>query len=430
MMSYEEVIRTIESTHRFGPRPGLGRMRKLMARLGNPQDSLRFVHVAGTNGKGTTCTLISSVLCRAGYRTGLYLSPHVEDFRERMQIDGAMIPRPELAATAERVFPVAEEMRAAGEEVAEFELVTATALLWFAEKKCDIAVLEVGLGGRLDATNVIAPPLVSALVSLSLDHTAILGGTIEKIAAEKCGILKKGSAAVCAPGQPPEALAVIRRTAKEREVPLTEASEESVQVLSSSLSGTELLYRGIRLHLPFLGAHQVKNAVTALAVLEKLRSLGWSIPADALAEGFASARIPARLEVLSQDPPVLLDGAHNPGGTAVLAASVHRYLPGKKVTAVMGMLADKDVETSVQNLAGAFSRVVTVAPSTPRALSADALARIWRDLGVPAEPAADFDFALRRAFSRLEPDGAAVLCGSLYLAGDLRQRALRMLSER
>ena len=427
-LDYEEAVAKIESCHRFGPKPGLERMRELMSRLGDPQKGKHFVHVAGTNGKGTTCTLVASMLKEAGFRTGLYLSPHVCDFRERMQLDGRMIPREELLSVAQEVLPLAEKMAARGREVSEFELITAMAFCWFAQKQCDVVVLEVGLGGRFDATNVIERPLVSAICSISLDHTQILGDTLAQIAREKCGIIKEGCPTVCYPNEPREALAVIRRTAAERRSRLVEASGIAARPLRSDLSGTVLRYGDRDLLLPFLGEHQVKNAKTALAVRETLCGLGWEIPLPAVARGFMSARLPARLEVLSQSPPVLLDGGHNPEGTAALADAVRRYLPGKKAIAVMGMLEDKDARSAVRNLAGTFSRVVAVKPSSVRGLSAGALARCWRDCSVRAQEAAGLSEALDLAFSAWDPEGEAlVVCGSLYLAGDLRQGVLARL---
>ena len=421
-MDYEETVGRIESCHRFGPKPGLERIREMLSRLGNPQNGMSFIHVAGTNGKGTTCVLVASMLAKAGCRTGLYLSPHVCDFCERMQLNGEVIPREELVSLAQEVLPQAEKMAAEGRPLAEFELITAMALLWFAQRKCDVVVLEVGLGGRLDATNVIEKPLVSVIASISLDHTKILGDTLEQIAYEKCGIIKEGRPTVCYPDEPTEALAVIRRTARERRSRLTEASEVSVLPIRSDLSGTALLYNGEELRLPFLGEHQVKNAKTALAVREVLCGLGWDIPDSAVAAGFASAYLPARLEVLSRTPPVILDGGHNPEGTAAVAAAVRRYLPEKRVLAVMGMLADKDSISAVKNLTGVFSRVITVRPSSDRGLEAVRLAEFWSGFGAEAEPASDFTDALDRAFSVLDPvGGALVVCGSLYLAGDLRK---------
>jgi dihydrofolate synthase/folylpolyglutamate synthase len=429
-MTYEEVLTKIDSSRFFRAKPGLEHITALLSLLGNPQESLKAVHVAGTNGKGTTCTLIASVLRKAGYRVGLYLSPHVCDFRERMQFCGEMIPRCELAAAAERVFPAAERLRERGMAVGEFELITAIAMLWFAERRCEIVVLEVGLGGRFDATNIIRRPLVSVLTSLSLDHTKILGDTLEKIAREKCGIIKRGCPVVCSPGEPEEALTVIRRIARERSARLTEAPAGRLRVGKSDLYGTEMEVSGVRLKLPFAGAHQVKNAAAALAALDVLRGSGWNISASAVRDGFAAARLPARLEVLSRDPVVLLDGAHNPAGTAALADALRRCLPGKKIVAVMGMMADKDTARAVENLAGCFRLVVAAAPPSPRAMSAEDFAELWRRQGTPARAGGTPEEALARAFSALKPEEALVVCGSLYLAGELRAAAVRTAAAR
>lgn len=429
-MTYEDTIKKIDTYHRFSRKPGLACITELLSRLGNPQNGLKFVHVAGTNGKGTTCTLIASVLTAAGYRTGLYLSPHVCDFRERIQLCGEMIPHAELVSTAERVFPSADRMLAEENQITEFEIITAIAMLWFSEQRCDVVVLEVGMGGRFDATNVIEKPLVSVIASISLDHTEILGDTIEKIAREKCGIIKPGCPVVCNPCEPPEALEIIRRIAKERGSRLTEASLFSLKVLGSDLSGTRLQYGGETLRLPFLGEHQVENAASALATIDILRGEGWKITPEALREGFFSACLPARLEVLSTEPPVLLDGAHNPGGTAALAAAVRRYLPAGKIVAVMGMMADKDAANAIENLRGLFSLVIAAAPPSPRAMTANDFASLWRRTGTEAREAENTETALHLAFSSLEPGGALVVCGSLYLAGEARGSILKILGER
>lgn len=429
-MTYEEALDRISSLLRFGMKPGLERIRKLLSLLGNPQDTLKFVHVAGTNGKGSTCALIASVLKKSRYKTGLFTSPYVTDFCERMQINGEMIPHEELAELVEKTYPLVEQMAQNGEEITEFEFITAIAMQWFAQKKCDIVVLEVGLGGRLDATNVIQTPLVSVITSISLDHTAILGDTVEKIAYEKCGIIKDGGITVCYPEQPPEALEVIRRTAQERRNRFILADMNSVTQLSANISGTGLEYRGLLVSLPFLGDHQVRNAVTALAALEVLKENGIRVTDHSIESGFSSASFPARLEVLSYAPAVMLDGAHNPGGTAALASAVKRYLNGRKVIAIMGMLADKDVTASLNNLSGLFSHVITLTPPNPRAMSAEKLAARWSELGTQSQAVNHVDDAINKALEMAGNNGAVVICGSLYLAGEVRPRAIELLKSK
>lgn len=426
-MTYEEALSKINSLQRFGSRPGLERVKKLLSLLGDPQDKLKFVHVAGTNGKGSTCALIASVLKKSQYKTGMFISPFVTDFCERMQINGEMIGHEELSSLVEKVFPLVEQMAENGEIITEFELITALAMQWFAENHCDVVVLEVGLGGRLDSTNVISTPLVSVITSISLDHTAVLGDTLAKIAYEKCGIIKENGLTVCYPDQQAEALEVIRSTAADRKNRLIVADMGSVEVLSMNITGTGLEYRGLLVSLPFIGEHQVKNAVTALAVIEELKKMGYNIADHSIEAGFSSAVFPARMEILSTDPLIVLDGAHNPDGTAALADAVRKYLRNKKIVAIAGMLADKDVAGAVQNFAGLFSRVITLAPNSPRALDAQRLAEHFQETGIPAEPSADADAALAKGLSMLEEDGALLICGSLYLAGDIRPRILNLL---
>ncbi len=429
-MTYEESLEKISSLLRFGMKPGLERVQKLLRLLGDPQNSLKFVHVAGTNGKGSACVLTASTLRASGCKTGLFISPYVTDFCERMQIDGEMIPHDDLAALVEKTYPLVQKMNGEGEEITEFEFITALAMQWFAQKRCDVVVLEVGLGGRLDATNVISVPLVSVIMSISLDHTAILGDTVEKIAFEKCGIIKENGTTVCYLDQPAGALEVIRQTAQERNNRFVLPKLAEIRQLSTDLTGTALSWRGMTLHLPFLGEHQIKNAATALAALSVLQEKGYSITQSSLQEGFAKASFPARLEVLHQNPTVLLDGAHNPGGTAALAEAVKTYLGGKKVVAVMGMLADKDVSSALKNLAGLFSEVITLEPQNPRAMSAEELAEHWKSLGTPAQAVKQPDDALQKALNLAGGEGAVVICGSLYLAGDIRPRALALLKSK
>ncbi len=426
-MTYEEALNKISSLLRFGMKPGLERVEKLLELLGSPQDKLKFVHVAGTNGKGSTCSLISSVLKKSRYKTGLYTSPYVTDFCERMQINGEMIPHDDLIALVEKTFPFVEQMAANDEIITEFEFITAIAMQWFAQSGCDIVVLEVGLGGRLDATNVIKTPLVSVITSISLDHTAILGDTVEQIANEKCGIIKENGITVCYPDQKPQALAVIQRIAAGRHNQFILADMKSVTPLSMNITGTGLEYRGLLVNLPFIGEHQVKNAVTALAAIEVLKNEGYNIADHSIEAGFSSASFPARLELLSLKPLVLLDGAHNPDGTAALAPAIGKYLKGKRIIAIMGVLADKDVTSVTQNLAGIFSHVITLAPSNPRAMSAENLAAHWKNLGTSTEPMANVDAALTKALGMLGDDDALLIFGSLYLAGDVRPRMLELL---
>lgn len=301
-MNYPETLAWIHGTERFGSRLGLGRMGRLLHCMGDPHLKVPYIHVAGTNGKGSTTTMIASALTAGGFKTGKFISPFILEFRERMQIDGEMIPEETLAALATRLRPIAEEFKAAGDPPTEFELVTVLGLTWFAEAGCDIAVLEVGLGGRLDATNIIPPPLVAVITRIDYDHTAILGDTLAAIAGEKCGILKRGGTVICYPDQEEEALAVIRRRAKEEDDPLILPDRTALTVLSADLTGSRILYRGQEIFIPLPGPHQVLNTITAVEALNALSSSRFALPPSAIAAGIAAARFPARLELLRQSP--------------------------------------------------------------------------------------------------------------------------------
>lgn len=424
-MTYEEAIGRISSLLRFGMKPGLERITKLLDMLGNPQKKLKFIHVAGTNGKGSASSLLSSVLKNAGYCTGLYLSPYLVDFRERMQVNGTMIPKEELASLVECTFPLIREMAEQGEEITEFEFITALAMQWYVKCGCDIVVLEVGLGGRFDATNVIDCPLVSVIMAISLDHTAILGDTVEQIAFEKCGIVKPGGQTVLFEDQPGDVLSVVQDICKQRNNRLIVAKSQELSVLSANLSETRLAYRGMTLHLPLLGAHQVKNAAVVLQVLDCLKEKGYRILLGAIEAGFRQIRFPARLELLSREPVFLLDGAHNPNGMQMLAEAIRSYLPGRRTVCIMGMLKDKDSISAIRYLDGLFCHVITLTPDNPRALDAKELAHRWQQHCPSISVGASAGQAVQQAIEMAGKDGAVVVCGSLYLAAEVRPEAIR-----
>lgn len=442
-------------------RLGLERIRELLDRLGRPQDRLKFVHVAGTNGKGSICTYLASILQAAGYRTGMFTSPYIERFEERIRVDGGMIGSDDLRdvtlAVREHAEAMAEET---GDHPTEFELMTAVALEHFARSGCDIVVLEVGLGGRLDSTNVIDAPEACVISRIGLDHTALLGNTLAAIAEEKAGIIKEGSPVVSWP-QDPEAMAVVEHVAAEHgcelrvpdfarldegtlnwegvssAVPCRDnadferaaASTEANGSLSASPVVRRFSYKGFDdLRTLLISSYQPQNSAVALEAVEALRERGWGISDDAVRAGVAAARWPGRFEIVEGGASpdgfaIMIDGGHNPQGAQALAESLSEVFPGRKPVFVIGVLEDKDYPEMLEAVLPLGSSFVCVAPDSPRALPAHKLARAIRWTGqdllgcsacVNPIVARDFEDAIRRARELAGPDGMICAFGSLY----------------
>ena len=418
-MTEAEAVAYIENYTWSTTRLGLERTRELLFRLGDPQKALRFVHVAGSNGKGSTCAMLASVLTAAGYQTGLYTSPHIQNFRERFQINGVPVSGARFAAVTERVRSAAEEM---ADHPSQFELSTAIAMLCFLAEGCDIVVLEVGLGGALDSTNAIDAPEVAVITNLGLEHTEYLGNTIEEIAAAKAGIIKPGCEVVCYDGAE-EVTRVVQRVCREKGAILYPADFSQLEPLSRSLDGQEFLWRGRRFRIPLLGRHQLYNAAVALEAVQALRYRGWSIRAGAAQLGLARVRWPARFEVLAREPVFILDGGHNPQCAQALAGCLADYLPGEKVNIVMGVLADKDYAAILDTITPCAASFLCLTPDSPRALPAQQLAEELRRRGFEAEAFADTGEALKKA---LELGRPTVAFGSLYMAGAIRETFIPM----
>lgn len=415
---YDETLRSIHALERFGVKPGLARITALCHALGDPQKTLRFIHVAGTNGKGSTSVMLANICKEAGYKTGLYVSPYVLDFRERIQISGEMIPKERLVQVFDRVREAAETLPD-NDKATEFEYITAAALLFYREENCDVVVLETGLGGRLDATNVIDCPLVNVLVSISLDHTAVLGDTLAAIAREKCGTLKAGGVCVTYPFQPPEAMAVIRETAKEKGVSLRIPNADEVVIEREDISGTDAVIGGIPLHVPMLGRHMVCNACAVVDAARALNGRGLSITDANIRDGIARSVMPARMQIVRERPLVLMDGGHNEGCALALRDAVLRFLPDRRIVGVCGLMADKAYETYLSVVAPLFASVVTVRPDNPRALSAEALCDAAKPYCADCTAAATFADAARIALRKAGDDGVVIACGSFYMIRDL-----------
>ena len=415
-MDYREALQYIDGVSWLGSRPGLERVAALLHRLGDPQEKLRFVHIAGTNGKGSCAAMTASVLRAAGYRTGLFTSPYLFRFNERMQINGEPIGDEELAALVTQIRPIADAME---DHPTEFELMTAVALLWYLRERCEIVVLEVGLGGRLDATNVIGAPEAAVIMNIGLDHTAVLGDTVEQIAVEKAGIVKPGCAVALYP-QTPEAEAVVRERCEAVGASLRVADLTQLQGEFDSLEGQVFRYRGASYAIPLLGEHQLRNAAVVLEVAEILREKGWKLPHEAVEHGLYAVSWPARFELLRAEPPFVVDGGHNPQCAMTVAESLLRYFPDRRRVLLVGVLADKDYEGLFDILDVAADAYFCVTPASARALPADRLAAFLSRYGKPVTVCPDIPAGVEAASAAAGEDGVACAVGSLYMAGAVR----------
>lgn len=413
MRTYDEIMEQLHSRPRYSRKKDLDRITNLMAALGNVQNELRFVHVAGTNGKGSVSALTAAALQQAGYRVGLFTSPFLKEFEERIRMNGQLIPKEDLCRLAEQVFAVQQRLEDEGGDAAnEFEITTAIGMLWFYEQKCDYVVLEVGLGGRLDATNVIAPQACCCITSIGLDHTLQLGNTIEQVAGEKAGIIKAGSKVVTPYNQDPSALRVLEDKCREvgAELVVTKAPSDI------ALNPEETFYRygNLPVSIPLAGRHQVANSTVAF---ELCRCLG--LEDETILAGFAKVFWPGRLQVLSKSPWMVLDCAHNPPGIAALEDALDTLYPGKPLTVMMAMMQDKDYAPCVHVIAGKASHFVATTLDMPRALGAEELANTAAEICKDVTAETDLMAALTLAREKTPENGLILICGSVYLAGEI-----------
>ena len=416
-MTYEEALSYIHSICWKGSKLGLDRTRELLGKLDDPQKELKFIHIAGTNGKGSTAAMLSSILEEAGYRVGLYTSPFINRFNERMQVNHQPIPDEELAALTEYVRPHADAM---ADSPTEFELITALAMVWFARQKCDIVVLEVGMGGELDSTNIIDVPEAAVIAAMGMDHVKELGPTMADIARAKAGIIKEGGRVVSYGGNP-EADEVIAAVCRARNASLCQPDFSAIVPGDFSLEGQTFSYKGWRgLRIPLVGAYQMNNAAVVLETVEVLRQRGWSVSDEAVRQGLADTRWPARFEVLRRDPVFIVDGGHNPHGIRATAESLRRLFPGRKITFVTGVMADKDVEHILGLIVPLADQFFTVRPDNPRAMDAGELAARIEAMGAKATACASVRDGVDRAIQAEGPHGVACALGSLYMSGEVR----------
>ncbi len=422
-MTPSEAIEYIENYTWSTTRLGLDRTRELLRLLGDPQKRLKFIHVAGSNGKGSTCAMLDSILHCAGYRTGLYTSPYILDFCERMRIDGRNIPGEELARITEKVRPLADAME---DHPSQFELVTAIAMDYFASSGCDIVVLEVGMGGALDSTNVIDCPEAAVITNIGLEHTEYLGNTLAQIAEAKGGIIKPGCTAVCYDNVS-EVMDTLRRICAEQRAQMRVSGKDDLRSISHDLRGQVFTWKGLEYVLPLLGAHQLRNAGVVLETVSVLRERGWTIPEDAVSEGLRTVEWPARFEVLSHEPLFILDGGHNPQCAQALAKNLADYLPNTRFTFLVGVLKDKDYLQMLELIFPFAADFVCLTPLSPRALPAEELASLIREKGWPAVSCESAEKGIRTALD----SGSPVLAfGSLYLAGHIRAAFPKQLKQK
>lgn len=433
-MTYREAIEYLHSLtdyekrriERYSPETlDLSRVERLLEMVGNPHRLYPSVHVAGTKGKGSTSAMIESVLRAAGYRTGFYTSPHLHTFRERIRIGADLISREEVVSLVEEFRPLIARVPG----VTTFEAITAIAFTYFARQKVDVLVAEVGLGGRLDATNVIRPE-VAVITSLSLDHTYLLGNTLPEIAAEKAGIIKDGIPVVTAP-QRPKALAVIEETARARQAPLTVVGRDWVwEPGPFDLKGQSFTARRVgegrddlagEYWIPLLGRHQLENAATALAALQILLDRGFRLPRAAAREGLRTVEWPGRLEILSTDPLVVVDCAHNPYSTEVLRETMREWFPGRRWVLIFGASADKDIPGMLQALLPITDHLIVTRSDHPRSATPVELADMAASVGGGAEIAVNIRRAFQRALTLLGPDTGILVTGSIFLVAEARE---------
>ena len=422
-MTCEEALEYIHSVCWKGAIPGLERTQTLLEKMGNPEKKLKFVHIAGTNGKGSTAAMTASILRKAGYRTGLYTSPYIYRFHERMQVDGVEISDRELAEITEYVKPLAQSM---DESPTEFELVSCIAFEYFCRSKCDIVVLEVGMGGALDSTNVIEVPEVAVITNIGLDHTEYLGDTIEKIAETKSGIFKENGHAVVYRGAP-SVEAVYERVCAEKHVSLKKADFDSLVPKDHSLEG-QVFDCGSRkdLVLPLLGDHQLHNAAVVLAIADTLIAEGWKISEQNIYDGIRDVRWPGRFDIVCRKPLFIIDGGHNPQCIEALVKNIQDYLKDKKVIALTGVLADKDYADMYRPVMPLVHQFVCITPPNPRKLESAQLAEYLRNVGAEADACQTIPEGVKKAMELAGEDGVVLCFGSLYSIGSIRDALVEM----
>jgi len=426
-VNYQQAIDYLKGLTKFGINLGLGRIEELLRRLGNPHRRLKIIHIGGTNGKGSTTAMIASILMEAGYKVGMFTSPHLHSYTERFRINGEVIPQEKLAALIREVRPYLDAMSAEGyEHPTEFEVSTALALLYFEREETDFVALEVGLGGAIDSTNVVTP-LVSVITNVAMDHMDYLGRRLEEIAKVKAGIIKRGIPVVTAAEG--TALEVIRREALEKNSRLVQVGRDITWTPVTQDEGInrcqEFVLSGLHNHyhvqLPLLGPHQQMNAATAIGAVELLFSAGHHIPSCAVTRGLKKVQWPARLEMVGENPTIILDGAHNHAGAVALRRAIRQHFPGHGLVLVLGMLADKERSKVVAELAPLARAVVVTRSNNPRAGDWTEVADYVRNHLDDVEVIEDVGRAIKSALAKAHKDELVCITGSLYMVAEARE---------
>ena len=416
-MNIDQAINYIHSLYRPGNKPGLHRIRELLALLGNPEKELKFVHIAGTNGKGSTAAMTASILCKAGYKAGLFTSPYIYRFHERIQMDGKQISDEKLLPLILKVKALAETM---AEMPTEFEFVTALAMEYYRNENCPIVVLEVGMGGLKDATNAIPAPEVAVVTNIGLDHTDALGNTLEEIAANKAGIFKEGSSAVVYRGSA-GVEKVYETICAEKNIPLRKADFAGLKLQSHDLFG-QVFDCGNRknITLPLLGDHQLHNAAVVLGIMDTLIDKGWKITEENIHDGMRDVSWPGRFDIVCRDPLFIIDGGHNPQCLEALVKNIEDYLSGRHIVALTGVLADKDYGEMFRPLLPHIAHFVCITPDNPRKLPAAELAQHLTQAGAKATACETVKEGVDKAIALAGDDGVVLSFGSLYAIGDIK----------
>lgn len=426
-MDYQEALKYISNSHKFGMKLGLETTEKLMEKLGNPQNGLKIIHVAGTNGKGSVCSFIAKILEKSGYKVGLFTSPFLEVFNERIRINGKNISDEQIAKAISEIKVRVEKMIEEGySSPTEFELVTAMAFLIYKWEKVDYVVLEVGLGGRYDSTNIIKEPLISVITSISLDHTKVLGDTIEKISYEKGGIIKENSAVVVY-SQSENAENVLKNIAKEKNTDYIEAKFDSIAIIKNDINSQKFnftigkkSFKNMEINL--IGEHQVKNCITAINAIEYLRKSNKieNITDESIKLGIKETKWPGRVEKIMENPTFIIDGAHNEDGAKSLKNVIDKNFKNKKLILMIGMLEDKDIDSVLDILVPSFTKIIVTEPNNPRKISANKLKKKIEKYTKHVESVDNIEDALKRTIEISDKDSVIISAGSLYMIGEVR----------